>query len=203
MSELKRNFEVKVRNEAGHEQALEGMSYSHGLHLKEMDHEEKEERKKTVALNLAPKDMGHNKFLESIIIWIYVRGPWYWWKHADTYRISSKQSESSMHTILNRPISTHDFGIDDDIPPAYIAHLNELVEDKEFERLINRLPNGYMQRRMWCMSYKTLKNLVQQRKHHKLKEWYLFMDAVLSGIEHPEYIATEEDRKAIHEEAVA
>lgn len=41
------------------------------------------------------------------------------------------------------------------------------------------------------MSYKTLQNIYNQRKDHKLNEWKYFCDEVLKQIEHPEYIKEE------------
>ena len=55
---------------------------------------------KEISEKLHDKDEGHNKFLESIIIWAEVTAPRYWWQEADTYRLSTKQSESTMHTLI-------------------------------------------------------------------------------------------------------
>ena len=40
-----------------------------------------------ISTKLAPKDGGHNKFLEQIQYWILVQAPLFWWKQADTYRV--------------------------------------------------------------------------------------------------------------------
>ena len=62
---------VRVINESGYEQACLGISLSHHSTL---------ERAKQVALKLAHKDGGHNKFLESIVTWIDVTAARYWWQ---------------------------------------------------------------------------------------------------------------------------
>jgi hypothetical protein len=175
-----------VLTEAGHAQALLGMSFSHGLHKKEMDELARWERKLARAEQLAPMDLGHNKFLESIMIWVNVRAPRYWWQQADTYRISTKQSESTMHTILRGELTHEDFY--EPISETGLAELNELIKDKKLEKVKRRLPESFMQRRVWCMSYKTFRNMFVQRKNHKLEEWREFLRAVLPQLEHPEYI---------------
>lgn len=180
-------IEVKLLNEAGHEQALYGMSLSHGLHVKDMSEHDRDERKAEVALHLAHKQGGHNKFLESIIIWIDVRAPRYWWQQADTYRVgSTKQSESTMHTITRRPLEQRDFY--DPIHDVILEHLNCGIANKDLNSVKRLLPESFMQRRVWCLSYKTVQNMYLQRKAHKLQEWRDFLFAVLDQIQEPDYI---------------
>ena len=167
---------VKVLREAGHEEALLGMSLSHGT-CKD---------RAARAARLAPKQGGHNKFLESIILWLDVRAARYWWQQADTYRVATKQSESTMHTILKRPLMQGDFARL--IHQPTLDRLNGLLQDQRFEQLKNELPEGFLQRRIWCMSYKTLQNICMQRQHHRLREWPEFVQQVLEQIERPEYI---------------
>ena len=56
------------------------------------------------------------------------------------------------------------------------------------EHVKSVLPEGFLQRREWCMSYKTLKNIHSQRKNHKLPHWRMFLEQVLKGISHPEFV---------------
>lgn len=177
---------VEVIEEAGHGSALYGMSLSHGLHKKDLDEGEKWERMRARARKLAHMQGGHNKFLESLMVWLDVRAPRYWWQQADTYRISSKQSESTMHTILRGHLTQDDFY--ERIPNELLDRLNVLIADKELELVKRQLPEGFMQRRIWCLSYKTLQNMYLQRRDHKLQEWRDFLYNVLSQLEHPEYI---------------
>ena len=88
-------MKVEVVNESGYTEALLGLSLSHNQPIENMA---------DVALKLASKDGGHNKFLESIYIWLDITAPRFWWQEADTYRLSTKQSESTMHTMTNRPM---------------------------------------------------------------------------------------------------
>ena len=85
---------VNKLEEAGYQSALFGLSLNKNQPLENMP---------DVAKKLCNKSGGHNKFLESIIIWLDVTAPRYWWQDADTYRLSTKQSQSTNHTILKRP----------------------------------------------------------------------------------------------------
>jgi hypothetical protein len=171
-------IDVQVLNESGFNEAIVGITLSHGASV---------ERALEIAPKLALKDGGHNKFLESIMVWLDVRAPRYWWIQADTYRMSTKQSESTMHTILKRPLNNSDFSLP--LSQPHLKYLNDLIELKQFEELKALLPEGFLQRRIWCLSYKTIRNIVAQRNSHKLIEWRDFCDAMVDQLGHPEFIA--------------
>jgi len=79
-------MDVKVLKEAGYEEALAGIGLSYNI--TDMKRLEK------IARTLAPKDGGHNKFIESMVVWLEIRAPRYWWQEYDTYRVATtKQSE--------------------------------------------------------------------------------------------------------------
>lgn len=144
---------------------------------------------------------GEGKFLESIISYWDVDAPRYFWSEGDTYRLSTKQSESTIHTITKRLLTQEDFEkpiyettllkINDAIS-SYQQEKNVAWKQELFEEIKNNLPEGFLQRRVWMLSYKTLQNIVWQRKNHKLKQWQFFIDELLQQIEHPEYIIKEE-----------
>jgi len=69
------------------------------------------------------KDGGHNKFLEMIYVWLDVIAPRYWWQEADTYRISTKQSASTMHTLHKEEFTQNNFQYS--IQPEYLNYLNK------------------------------------------------------------------------------
>lgn len=104
-------IETTVIGEYGYEQALIGLGLSFGLTADTSFEDLKAEARSCkdskigklakVALKLAPKDGGHNKFLESMQVWIDINAPRYWWSEFDTYRVgTSKQSASTMHTLV-------------------------------------------------------------------------------------------------------
>jgi hypothetical protein len=183
------SIEATLLLEAGYEQALMGMASSYknpGLSLQEWWTPETFAKAAKRAPKLAHMEGGHNKFLEHIEVWIWVVAERGWWQEADTYRLASKQSESTMHKLDKRPLVQADFG--ELIPEDYLIYLNELVATKQFFKLKKLLPEGYLQAREWKMSYKTLKNICHQRHKHRLPEWKMFVDQILSQIEHPELI---------------
>lgn len=171
-------MKVKVLGEAGYEFALLGLSLSYNMPVKKMQE---------VADRLASKDGGHNKFLESICVWIDVTAPRYWWQQLDTYRIGvTKQSESTMHTLTKRPLTQDDF--DGHLPQATLDRLNELIASKNWKQAKRELPESFLQRRIVCTNYKALRHMRQQRKTHKLPEWHLFLDALDEQLAMPEFL---------------
>ena len=183
-------MKVLVRKESGYEQAVEGIGYSFGV--------EDQERLYGVADKLADKDGGHNKFLESMMVWIEINAPRYWWQEFDTYRVgTTKQSESTIHTICKKHVTNEDFS--HNIIPAMIDYLNILiaeyntVEDKDrkkevFELIKANLPEGYLQKRMVCTNYKTLRNMIWQRRNHKLDEWHVFIREIKHQLVHSDIL---------------
>lgn len=172
-------MEVEILNEAGYNEAIYGLSLSYNVD--DMD------KMKSVANNLAQKEGGHNKFLESIILWIDVDAPRYWWSQMDTYRVGmTKNSESSMHTLLKRELANNDF--ENPINPVVLDTVNLLIRNKEFEMVKDHLPEGFLQRRIICTNYKTLRNIIQQRYTHKLRAWHIFIDELYKQIKYPQFL---------------
>lgn len=182
---------VEKVEEAGYEAALRGLAHNKKRNLDDM---------KSVAEKLASHDGGHNKFLESIIVWLDVQAPRYWWQEADTFRLSTKQSESTMHTLMGELASVD---MDDSI--AVSTFLDENFETQSCSTDVLKriqmavasgnivdvkklLPEGFLQKRLWCMSYRTLRNIIGQRRTHRLPHWQSFIKQVLKQIEHPELL---------------
>jgi hypothetical protein len=151
-----------VLNEAGYKEALHGLARSYQADEANMP---------ARALKLAGLGGGHSKFLESMIVWIDVRAPRYWWQEADTYRLSTKQSDSTMHTLMRRHLTQDDF--QDGIEPTWLKDINAHIDDRDFR---------------WCLSYMTLQNVWRQRRNHKLIEWHQFFEQVLPSLAHRAFI---------------
>jgi hypothetical protein len=176
-------MKTHVIRECGFEESKLGFSLSYNTSL---------ERTAQILPKYAFGIPGESKFLEQILMWVDVVAPRYWWQEADTYRVgTSKQSQSTMHTISKRPLNNYDFEYP--LPESTLADLNtnlEYLRNKvltlpEFKNLI---PEGFLQRRIWMFSYKTLQTIYIQRINHKLPQWRYFLNIVLSEIEHPEFI---------------
>ena len=183
-------MKIKIMNEEGYDEALIGLGLSYGLwDTKFKTYTEQLElaaRVERTAVSLSIKEGGHNKFLESIQVWLDVTAPRYWWSEADTYRVGeTKQSESTMHTLLKKPITQSMF--EEKIPEALLTLLETHRLNNDFVTLKNILPEGFLQRRIWNMNYKVLRNILSQRKDHRLEQWRTFCYYIYDNIGHPEY----------------
>ena len=172
-------MEVKIIKECGYDEAILGLSLSYNV--------TDLEKMKKVADNLAQKEGGHNKFLESMILWIDIDAPRYWWQQFDTYRIGvTKQSGSTMHTLTKRELNFNDF--EELISENVIETVNLLIRQKELELAKAHLPESFLQRRIVCTSYKVLRTIIQQRHTHKLKQWHYFIDEIYKQAKYPQFL---------------
>lgn len=184
-------MKVRIIEEHGYDTALMGMAYS--FKDRALDPEawwpEQRGRAEKRAPILAPKDGGHNKFLESVMVWIDIEAPRAFWSEFDTYRVgTTKQSESTMHTLSKRMPMTSDFeeGTDSAVISTF-CHL--WMRDKgDINALKMNLPEGFLQRRVVCTNYKVLRNVIAQRTGHRLKQWGVFIQEVLAQAQHPEFL---------------
>ena len=140
-----------------------------------------------VSRELSHMQGGHNKFLETVSMTLVIIAPRYWWQEFDTYRVGvSKQSESTMHTIMSRELNPEDFerGINIKTWQYLIEQRSAYLDEKDPERkerlfftMKNDLPEGFLQRRIVCLNLKALQNMFIQRRAHRLPEWHqLFKD---------------------------
>jgi len=170
---------VKLIEESGHKQAVLGLSLSYNS-----------DPSPRVADNLAWKQGGHNKFLESMTLWIDIDAPRYWWQQFDTYRVGmTKQSESTMHTLMKGELTENNF--QGGINGVILQELNGWLKDGQFDALKRHLPESFLQRRVVTTNYKVLQNMVVQRTTHKLWEWQYFIRQMKDQVGHPEYITLE------------
>lgn len=185
-------MQVTVLEEHGYDSACRGMAYSYKDRALDPEDWWKGQQEKSYrrAELLAPKEGGHNKFLESIQVWIDIEASRAWWSEFDTYRVgTTKQSESTMHTLSKREPVQSDFeeGTNKFIVQAFRSIWLEAKGD--INTLKMNLPEGFLQRRIVCINYKTLKNILWQREGHRLKWWGVFREALLDQLQHPELIS--------------
>lgn len=171
-------MKVKVLREAGWEEAMLGLSLSYNQPVEKMPE---------VARKLLPKGGSHIKFLESVAIWLDITAPRYWWQQFDTYRVGmTKQSGSTMHTLMARPLRQGDF--EEEIPVVVLNALNEAIERGDFRAAKAILPEAFLQRRIVCTNYRELRHIIGQRHNHRLKEWHHFVAEVLRQAERPYFL---------------
>lgn len=190
-------MQIQILAEHGHDEALRGMAYSYkdrALDTATWWGAQRDKAYRRAAI-LAHRDGGHNKFLESVQVWIDIEASRAWWSELDTYRIgTTKQSESTMHTLAKRAPVMTDFevGTDPEIVSVFLRVWQEARGDINVLKM--NLPEGFLQRRLVCTNYKALRNVIWQREGHRLKQWQTFSDAVLEQIKHPEWLRPEQEK---------
>ena len=198
-------MKVKVLGEAGFEWALLGLSKSfkdrkipHGVWWTK----ERFEGLQKTAKGMAFQDGGHNKFLESMQVWVDIEAPRGFWQEFDTYRVgTTKQSDSTMHTIQRRRLEMDDF--EDGTNELMVREFNHILarHTDNFHmkgRLTGRslqvvkwnLPEGFLQSRVVNLNYKVLRGMFNQRWNHNLEQWQTFIKEMRGQLEHPELLPT-------------
>ena len=148
-----------------------------------------------LARRLARAGSDHRKFLRQIFVSVDITAPLYWWKEFDTYKVGTvANSTSTMHKIHAKAFERDDFS-HDRLDDGGIAMLDATVDYLESERLkfvankedrqswhnlIQLLPSSYNQMRTVTMNYENLINIYYARRSHKLAEWHVLCDWILS-----------------------
>lgn len=139
----------------------------------------------------------HRKYLRQIFVCMDITAPLYWWKEADTYKVSTvANSCSTMHRIHAKEFNEDDFSHDKLInecdkpslsPRGSLGHTIDCLNyarDKYLEtknkdwwwQMIQLLPSSYNQKRTITMNYENVISMINQRSGHKLDEWNEFVD---------------------------
>ncbi|MCQ2209178.1 MAG: hypothetical protein MJZ34_02690 [Paludibacteraceae bacterium] len=141
----------------------------------------------------------NSKFLRMVHVQVCITAPVYWWAEFDTYKIGVVRNSSSfMHKGTSREFTLDDFEIDTeslddsslnnapfaDYWRTTIYDLNlvrskylETKDMKYFRQLRQMIPSSYLYTSMIDFNYAVIRNIIQQRKNHRLKEWKVdFMD---------------------------
>lgn len=130
----------------------------------------------------------HCKFLRQIYVSFDAVLPRYVWSEFDTYHFNTKNSCSTMHTLLSakNPLTTDQFVYcigDSDWLEHSVSRINYLAKQYRGEyptqmdkadikrRAKQVLPEGFLQRRTVSTSYAELRNMYFQRRNHALSEW--------------------------------
>lgn len=206
-------MKVSVIKESGYEEALFGIGLSYGItseyHTVEEIPAHVLNKLHRIAVKLSKKGGGEDKFLRQMSVWVDVEAPLYWWPQMDQYRIGcTTQSESRMHKLSSTPFTLNRFETSrmlslgekillDTIKAAEDLRLtHEALKRQEklkeaagvWQDLICILPESWLQRRIWSANYAVLRNIIGQRRGHKLPEWALFIDAIQQGVNFPEFL---------------
>ena len=148
-----------------------------------------------LAKRLARAGSDHRKFLRQIFVSVDITAPLYWWKEFDTYKVGTvANSCSTMHKIHAKTFERDDFSYDK-LDEGGLAALDALIlylegervkfcEDKNnkqaWHNMIQILPTSYNQMRTVTMNYENLINIYYARRTHKLDEWKMLCDWIMS-----------------------
>ena len=148
-----------------------------------------------LARRLAHAGSDHRKFLRQIFVSVDITAPLYWWKEFDTYKVGTvANSTSTMHKIHAKSFERDDFS-HDRLDEGGLAALDAIIAYLESERvkfvekkddrqpwhnMIQMLPSSYNQMRTVTMNYENLINIYYARRSHKLPEWHVLCDAILT-----------------------
>ena len=151
----------------------------------------------------------HRKFIRQIFVSVDITAPLYWWKEFDTYKVGTvANSCSTMHKIHSKPFERDDFS-HDKMSEGALACLDSLIEYLENARLafvetkekahwhdmIQLLPSSFNQMRTVTLNYENLINIYNARCSHKLNEWHVLCDWILS-LPYAEYLIVPALRKS-------
>lgn len=132
------------------------------------------------------------KFMRMIAVWADWNMPRYVWSEIDTYHWNSKNSESTMHTLMTKDgdFTLDMFEVPEDEQTAnslksscvvlnkYRARYQEAKKNNDSAEMRNIkryakmcLPEAFLQKRTVCTNYAELRHMYAQRKNHQLPEW--------------------------------
>ena len=62
------------------------------------------------------------------------------------------------------------------------------LKGDNLQRVKCALPEGFLQTRLFCINYKTLRNMILQRHTHALKQWHYFISEIYKQAKYPEFL---------------
>lgn len=125
----------------------------------------------------------HRKFLRQIFVSVNITAPLYWWKEFTFEDFSCEHLDEPSKAILGVVINELNNN------RGWYNDYNRLVSEGDFtdvERkqfwwnMIQLLPSSFNQKRTVTMTYENLLNMLEYRRGHKLDEWRMFCDWILT-----------------------
>lgn len=146
----------------------------------------------------------HSKVMRMATVWLDLTMPRYWWSEFDTYKVgTTAMSESTVHRLINRvkkgKLSLDDFEHSD--THVVRATISECIGNMKYavnneasvEELKQMLPESFLQRRIVCTNYQTLRHIYFDRRNHRLPIWHKFLKELLVQLPFPEFITIEKE----------
>ena len=145
----------------------------------------------------------HSKVMRMATVWLDLTMPRYWWSEADQCKVGFvTMSESTAHKLKDRlkkrEITEDDFEHTDknEVGLAWIIdEMTDMVDGNcSLEELKQMLPESFLQRRIVCTNYQTLRHIYFDRRNHRLPIWHKFLDELLKQLPFPEFITIEKEK---------
>ena len=147
----------------------------------------------------------HSKCVRMATVWLNLNMPRYWWSEADQCKVGFvTMSESTAHKLLDNLKAgkvdiESNFEYTDSSKDAVQWMLEEMIvqanEEASTEELKQMLPESFLQRRIVCTNYQTLRHIYFDRRNHRLPIWHKFLDELLTQLPFPEFITIEKEAK--------
>jgi hypothetical protein len=146
----------------------------------------------------------HSKVMRMATVWLDLTMPRYWWSEADQCKVGFvTMSESTAHRLLGNLKAgkvdiESNFEYTDSSKDAIQWMLEEMTlqanEGATTEELKQMLPEAFLQRRIVCTNYQTLRHIYFDRRNHRLPIWHKFLDELLMQLPFPEFITIEKEK---------
>ena len=142
--------------------------------------------KRAIKLGSTGSGEGHDQLLTGCIVQFDLYAPLYMWKEIQRYHfLDFISSQSTMHRLTNFNVKEQCV---EDTDEVILKRYQELLDrynllenvlekddkNKLWRTLVASLPSGFVLGATMTTNYRQLKTVVNQRKHHKLKEWHEF-----------------------------
>jgi len=147
-----------------------------------------------LAISLIKAGTDHRKFLRQIFVSVDLTIPRYLWQELDTYKVATvRNSCSTMHKLGHADLTPDDFQ-DGEVLAVVLGELNRAgrcyrekrtfitptqpdgaihdLRDYDIVRWMKKhMPEGYLQKATYTMSYETVLAILRSRGNHRLPEW--------------------------------
>ncbi len=135
--------------------------------------------KRAIQLAKSPSNSGHTNFLKGILVSYDIKYPQYFTKHLQRYIFNVYVSSSSiMHRLIEQNEGNRYNEYVTDETKNHIQHLISIYNKDKTEdnwlRILSNCPLGLELFVHCTTNYLQLRNIYQQRKNHKLKDWKIF-----------------------------
>lgn len=179
----------------GLENAVRGSKFPMAVDINKLDSEIVE---RTNILATSEQGMGHDNFLNGVIVQFDLTFTVKAWTEAERYHfLDFISSQSTMHRIakfdLNKQYSEYTDKRIIEIMNELKDKYNETQDKEDYLRLLYSNPCGFKLTASMTTNYRQLKTIYAQRKNHRLPEWREFCKWI-ETLPHAEWITKKKEQ---------